>query len=200
MDTPSTFTTLIHEKVDRMRRGDRAASDELLATIRGRLEKLTRKMLRAYPIVQRWSEADDVMQNASLRLLRALQVMQPASTRDFFNLAAVQIRRELIDLTRHFNGPLGVAQHHDSVANFDGSPQVDKENSADANLDSWAEFHVAVDKLAEEERETFSLIFYHGWKQEEVAEFCDVNVRTIRRRWAAAVLALRDTAKDLKLD
>ena len=35
---------------------------------------------------------------ALLRLLRSLQAIRPGSTRDFFNLAAVHIRRELLDL------------------------------------------------------------------------------------------------------
>ena len=49
-----------------------AARSELLSHASQRLECLTRKMLRDYPGVHRWEQTDDVLQNASLRLYRAL--------------------------------------------------------------------------------------------------------------------------------
>src|SRR3954469_15290100 len=107
----SSYPTLIHSKLDRMRAGDREAREELLRALGHWLENLARRMLRGYPQVRRWAETGDVLQNALLRLLRALEVVRPESTRDFFNLAAVQIRRELIDLARHFQGPQGEAAH-----------------------------------------------------------------------------------------
>ena len=47
--------------------------------------------------------------------------VKPASVRSFINLAAVQIRRELIDLARHYDGPEGPGRHHASRAGSDGS-------------------------------------------------------------------------------
>jgi DNA-directed RNA polymerase specialized sigma24 family protein len=41
-----------------------------------------------------------------------------------------------------------------------------------------------------EEREVVSLLFYHGWKQAEVAELLGVTVRTVQRRWQAALVKL----------
>ncbi len=35
-----------------------------------------------------------------------------------------------------------------------------------------------------------SLIFYHGWTQLQVAELFEVNVRTVRRWWEAALVKL----------
>ena len=37
------------------------------------------------------------------RLYRALETVTPVSVRDFLNLAAVQIRRELTDLARYYS-------------------------------------------------------------------------------------------------
>ena len=50
------------------------------------------------------ADTGDVLQNSTIRLLRSLQTMRPATTRDYFNLAAVHIRRELIDLARRCKG------------------------------------------------------------------------------------------------
>src|SRR5438309_1494875 len=91
--------------LDRLRAGDAAARDELLRRACGRLELLTRRMLRGFPGVHRWEQTDDVLQNALVRLLRALKEIQPATTRDFLALSTKQIRRELIDLARHYFGP-----------------------------------------------------------------------------------------------
>src|SRR5262245_11894987 len=97
-------TLQMHDWLDRMRAGDRAAREELLRAICGRLEQLARRRLRRFPSVRRWAETWDVLQSSLLRLLRALEQMRPASTRDLFNLAAVLMRRELLDLARHYAG------------------------------------------------------------------------------------------------
>jgi DNA-directed RNA polymerase specialized sigma24 family protein len=41
------------------------------------------------------------------------------------------------------------------------------------------------------------LIYYHGWEQKAIAELFKVDVRTIRRRWQAALLNLRNVLKDV---
>ena len=49
-------------------------------------------------------QTDDVLQNAVVRLLRALEEVRPPSVRAFFGLAATQMRRELLDLARRYQG------------------------------------------------------------------------------------------------
>lgn len=189
----SNFTLELQSKLDRMRAGDKNAREELLRQIASRLEKLARKMLRQYPHVRRWAETDDVLQNALLRLLRALESIDPKSTRDFFNLAAVQIRRELIDLARHFFGPQGAAARLESGSHDTLQDVADR----DHDLEFWTAFHQAVETLPTEEREVVSLVFYHGWQQRQVAELFQVNTRTIRRWWQSALVKLHDTCKEL---
>src|SRR5437763_16376284 len=100
MVDPTSQTTLMVHWLDRMRAGDLAARDELIRGFQGRLELLARKMVRRDRRVSRWVDAEDVLQNALVRLLRALETAQPDSTRAFFGLAAGQTRRELLDLAR----------------------------------------------------------------------------------------------------
>ena len=108
-------TTVMVKLLERMHGGDRAARDELIRAFQTRLEHLARKMLTRYPKVGRWVEVEDVLQGSLLRLLRALESIQPTSTRAFFGLAAEQMRRELLDLGRHVHGPQGVGANHASV-------------------------------------------------------------------------------------
>ncbi len=190
-DTPSQ-TARLQRCLDDLRRGDLTARDELLRHVAGRLERLTRKMLRSYPGVQRWAQTDDVLQNALLRLLRALGDVQPATVRDFFGLATVQIRRELLDLARHFQGPLGLAVNQASQEAVPEQPDPTHEPSA---LAEWREFHEQVATLPEEQREVVGLLFYQGLTQEEAAVLLGVAVRTLQRRWRAALLRLSEAVE-----
>src|SRR5271157_1059703 len=104
-----------------MRAGDQTARQRLIEHSCERLRGLARKMLHRYPKVRRWEETDDVFVEAVTRLHRALETVQPESPRHFYNLAATQIRRVLIDLSRRYYGSEGLGSHHDTAAgNADG--------------------------------------------------------------------------------
>jgi hypothetical protein len=101
--------------IERWQAGDEGARDRLIEHAYQRLRRLTRKMLKGYPRLRRWDETDDVLHNALGRFLRALREVKPATAAQFFGLAATQIRRELIDLTRHYCGPQGPGAHEDRL-------------------------------------------------------------------------------------
>lgn len=173
------------------------ATDRLLEHSSQRLRKLTRKLLRGSPALRRWEETDDVLQNALMRLVRSLKDVKPENPRAYFGLAAIQIRRELIDLARKHYGPHGDAAHHVTDPGFrdaDGriAPLYEDDNgtAGPATLMQWAEFHEHVEKLPDDERATFELLFYQGLSQEEAAAVLEVSERTIKRRWREAKLLL----------
>jgi RNA polymerase sigma-70 factor (ECF subfamily) len=196
MSDSSLHTTLLHAWIDRMRAGDAAAPEELVRACCGRLERLARKMLRGFPAVARWEETGDVLQNALVRLLRSLHEVRPPSVRDFFGLAATHMRRELLDLARHYQGPQGLGANQASRADVSPSDetrsQLDPADAAEPveELERWRAFHEQVEALPAEEREVVSLVFYHGWKQAEIAELFQVTERTVRRYWQSACLKL----------
>jgi RNA polymerase sigma-70 factor (ECF subfamily) len=184
--------------LDRIQAGDRTAEDELMRSAVSRLERLARKMLHRFPAVQRWADTGDIVQNASLRLLRSLREVRPANTREFFSLAAEQMRRELLDLNKHFYGPEGEGANHASHLGKADSPMPEPPDQADdmEDLERWQTFHEAVARLPVEEREVIGLVFYHGWKQAQIAELFQVDERTVRRRWQSACLRLKQLAGD----
>jgi RNA polymerase sigma-70 factor (ECF subfamily) len=189
MSDPSLQTVQLHAYVQRWQAGDATAADELFRAISQRLEHLARRMLRGYPNVRSWADTADVFQGVAWRLLNTLQKLQPATTRDFFNLAAAHVRRELLDLARRY----ARRQRPGSGVGFDEdselAPAVADSLPPD-ELELWTRFHEAVEQLPADEREVFSLTFYHGWTQAQIAELFDVNERTIRRRWQAACIQL----------
>src|SRR5262249_7220959 len=149
-----------------------------------RLQALAHRMVRNFRGVRRWADTGDVLQNAVLRLLRAFENTPVADTREFFNLAAAVIRRELIDLARHFHGPEGVGANHASTAPRDGGPPAPDPPARDDtdDLDRWTALHEAAEKLPAEEREVFGLSLYHNWTQQQIAELFGIDERTVRRR------------------
>jgi RNA polymerase sigma-70 factor (ECF subfamily) len=183
---PSVQTVQLRRWLERMRQGDRAAEDELLRSVGGRLEVLAHRMLARCGRLRRLEQTGDVLQNATLRLLRSLRQAPPESMRGFFGLAAMEIRRELIDLARHHFGRGG-----DRLPIVTCRSDVAEPADDDRDIDLWGDLHEAVEALPARERELVSLAFYHGLSKGEIAELFEVDVRTIRRWWQEACMNLR---------
>ncbi len=199
MADPLSQTLQIQGYLDRLRGGDEAARGELLNSACERLRRLTRKMIKGYPNVRRWEQTDDVLQNAILRLQRTLHQLPIETARDFFRLAALHIRRELLDLARHYYGPHGAGAHHESHSNTpaDSKHTSTPDDPSDVTHEpirvaTWSAFHEQVAALPDKEREVFELLWYQGLTQVEAAELLHVDVRTIKRRWLSARMSLQD--------
>src|SRR5262245_5012979 len=183
-------TSELQQWIDRLQEGDSAARDRLLECAQDRLGMLARKMLRGFPGVQRWEGVEDVIQQAQLRLWRALQDIAPGTVREFVGLAALQVRRALIDLARPHFGPEGIGRTLQTPVPGETSPEP-RDTSADVvRLAAWSEFHEKIDGLPEKEREVFELHWYQGLTHGDTAEALNVSVDTVKRRWQSARLLL----------
>jgi len=201
MDSETFATLAMQQLVDRIQAGDAAAQDEICRRVGERLERLASKMLKSYPGVKRWEQTDDVLQNALMRLLKALKAVKPENMRAFFGLATEQLRRQLLDLNRHYQGVCGHGRNlvdmPAGATDETALPVLDPVDGATgpgrtAELDRWQALHEAVEKLPTEEREVFGLAFYHGWTQAQIAELMNVNERTIRRYWQSVCMRLSE--------
>ncbi len=186
--------SIVQQLLPRAVMGDRAAIDAVLRHTCDRLTSLTRRMLGDFQRVRRWAETDDVLQNAMLRLVTALRDVKPVTARDFLALAALQIRRELIDLARRFYGPEGIGANQESRAPED-SHHPGPEHKGDlshepSSLAQWTELHQQIGALPDDEREVVGLLFYQGLSQAEAAEVLNISVRTVQRRWHTALCKL----------
>src|SRR5688500_18551739 len=108
----SVNTTRLQVCLDQLRAGDPAAREAVLALSLDRLRLFTGRRLGQFPKVGRWEETDDVLQNVYFRLDRLLRDLPIDSARDFLCLAAANVRREIIDLARHYGGPHGHGNHY----------------------------------------------------------------------------------------
>jgi RNA polymerase sigma factor (sigma-70 family) len=194
-------TTLVLQRcLDRLNAGDGEARKDLLNAACERLNRLARKMFHAESRLQQLHDTDDVFQGAMVRLCRALGDVTPTTLREFFRLAALQIRRELIDLARHYYGPAGAAVRQRSLTppgKGDRAPSCMVPEPPDSslnpsNLAMWSEFHEQISCLPEEEREIFDLLWYQGLTHAQAAKLLQLSTKTIQRRWQAACLRLHE--------
>jgi RNA polymerase sigma-70 factor (ECF subfamily) len=174
------FSAQLQQGLQALQAGGPAATNELLVIAQDRLVRLARRMFRDFPRLREWVSTHDVHQGAMLRLWRALQAVPPRTPREFFGLAALQIRRELLDLIDRYhqrNLLPGEVEQSDS--------SLDPEH-----LQRWRELHEAAAALPDEEREVFDLIWYQGRSSAEAAELLGLELRAVQRRFRAAKLLL----------
>ena len=184
--------TQIQGLIDRANAGEETSKEALLDHACDRLFRLTRKMFHGSGDLRRWEQTDDIFQSSMLRLHKALERTKVESVRHFFNLAALQIRRELIDTARKHFGPEGIAANHhtDMQAPDESGGSLHAAADEPEDLAQWTQFHTLVERLPDDEREVVNLLFYEALTQEEAAQLLGVNVRTVKRRWQAARLKL----------
>ena len=166
--------------------------EKLISHSHSALLRLTRYMFHGYPVLMRWEQTDDIFQNAMIRLHRALADVQIQSDKHFFNLAAVQIRRELLDLVKKYKAECSFAAHHhtDSLNPHIGGGMVSKHPEPENDLEKWTAFHQLVENLPRDEKDVVDLLWYQGLDQAKASELLGISPRTLRRRWQAVRIKL----------
>ena len=189
----------IDECLNRVAAGDQAAREELIAFAAERMRVLAHRMLSGYPTVRRFDDTDDIVQNSLLRLHRALAAVTPESPDRLLGLAALQVRRELLDLARTYTGPESHAANHESDSlRIDGMvvsrvAMAASPTEPPQHLERWTQLHEAAARLPPEERQLFELAWYLGLQRTEAARILGCSLRTVNRRWTRVKAVLRES-------
>jgi RNA polymerase sigma-70 factor (ECF subfamily) len=205
MADDSSHASRLRDCLDRLRAGDLSARDALIEYSWQRLDALTHRLLQTYPQVRRWEDTSDVRQNAAQRLYRALAEVPPDSVEKLMGLAALCIRRELLDLKRHYYGPQGSGAHHHTdvpgpqASDFGGTCAGNAQRPAPATFAiERLEIHELVSRLPDDERRVFELRYYLDCTHAEAAEVLNLAEITVRRRWQSARLLLHQALDELR--
>jgi RNA polymerase sigma factor (sigma-70 family) len=199
-------TRRIESCIERLAAGDAAARGELVGLACDRMRRIAHRMLPRFPDVRRWEQTDDVVQNACMRLHRAVGQIVPHDARSFMGLAAVQIRRELLDLARKHAADGAYAANHETNYRRRGDvleakvDAVADETQSPDRLGRWTRLHEAAATLPDEEREVFHLVWYLGLAQAEVAAVLACSTRTVKRRWELVKTLMAKAMQDSPLD
>lgn len=187
MDLPTLLQRIPSEGLD-------AVYDDLIALTYQRLERLARRMLRGFPVLVGDHSTHTVLHEGLLRFPGALRACEPVSEEEFLGLAALQMRRVLVDLVRaarrrqRLIAPRGA----DGAAFDPGCETHDP-----ARLACWGEFHRLAGALPEPQRAVFNLCFYHGLTQEAAGARLGISQKTVSDRWRAALRTLKKVIEQL---
>lgn len=179
---------------------DEGALNEFLTLMNDAFLKIASKMFREFPRLHRWVSVSDIHQQSVLRLVESLKRNKPREPRDLVRMMCVMIRRELIDSTRKYFGPLGMGPNHQTVMpRTADQPDWDPADGGEdvGRLLGWTEFHCRVESLPEKERAVFDLLWYQGMTQAEAARLLGVSERTVINWWNKARMSI---AKMVDLD
>jgi RNA polymerase sigma-70 factor (ECF subfamily) len=166
---------------------------ELIARSYERLAAVARRLLGpAYR--DRPEDTSGLLAEAYMRLESSLAAVKPESVRQYLGLAALQMRRALIDLIRKERGRSGKYETPKSLDVGAGTttggggnvPAAPPEGDADWRL----ELMEAIGRLDEDEREVVDLLFFNDLTQLESAGLLGIDESTVKRRWARARVRL----------
>jgi RNA polymerase sigma-70 factor (ECF subfamily) len=191
-DQSLSSTARIQRCLDRLRAGDENARAELIQVSFRRLFQLTRKLARPFPNVKRVEDTEGIFSLAYERLWTSLHEIVPQTVRQFFALAAKQVRWTLLDLARRAR-----REKDEATVSFDelglrataGGGLESREGEPERFL-AWVELHTQVDQLPDDLAEVFSLKYYFDLPHAEAAEVMGVSTKTLGRLWRDARVEL----------
>ena len=180
--------------LERMNQGDRAARRELLDRACTRLRRLANAMFAgSFPALREQHELDSVVHETWLRLLQALDQVEPPTVADFFRLAAHKVRQVLLDQAdrqrrRADREAPGLGGDSDSGRFASMAAQT----LDPARLALWSELHARVANLPDDERQVFELHYYLELPQAEIARMLGLHPRKVSYLWVAGTERLAD--------
>ncbi len=183
---------VIERCIDELNSGDAAARAALVECAYAGLLVVVRKKLMHFARLTRWEQAEDVTQEAAIKLWGALQDVSPRTAAEFWALAGEQVRRVLLDLTRHHFGPRRNAAYTEVPAPEDSAYSAPMDEYLDpVNLDHWTAFHEEIAHLPEAEQNVVMAVWYCELSLEATARALGISPDTAQRRWKAARARLR---------
>jgi RNA polymerase sigma factor (TIGR02999 family) len=165
-------------------RGDLAAQDQFVEAVYQQLHKLAAHMLRGEKAVLTLQTT--ALVNESLLQLCGGRFMTANDERHFFNTAAQQMRRILIDRARARS-----AVKRDGVRlSLEDAGQIPLERpgeliALDDALKALAEIDAAAERVVE-------LKYFGGYTDQETADILEINIARVRREWTYARAWLHD--------
>lgn len=146
---------------------------------------MAHRMLGSYDRNKLDEETNGLVAEAYLRLNRSLTDLQPETVRQFFGLAALQMRRHLLDILRAIHGR-GEGKRPKITSINPGGSQDSALPIAfpDArNVPVWTSIDVleSLDKLDDRQRERLVMQHWYGFTHQEIASLMGVSTKTIQR-------------------
>jgi RNA polymerase sigma-70 factor (ECF subfamily) len=170
----------------------------LLSSSVRRLHLLSATLLRRnYPRLSKPPmnlQAEEMLGSVVERMMKALRRVHPRTVREFFALANQHMRWELNEFARRLDREDRAVELRESSV---GSPPAVGQDSLQISPNTTRMME-AIERLPEDERETFSLVRVQGMTLTDAADVLGVSVKTVRRRLARTLPLLAAQLRDLQ--
>ena len=164
-----------------------------------RLHLLTSQLLRSFPRGRDHDDTTGIFNEAYLRLHSSLDEVKPSTVRQFLGLAALEIRRTLLDVVRKVSGRGKTKKGTRVGGNVGGGGDeegaiIDPPIKGDdqKRFELTEDLFTAIDELPPELKEVVMLLHFQGLTQAEVAALFEVHEDTVKRWWAKARILLAE--------
>lgn len=197
---------LVRDALARLQRGDSAAKNDLFAIVERQFQRMARRLLHGseqFAGVRQWEQTDDVVQELSVRMLRALDFKEIMSPRHFFKLAGRHLRWELKSLRDRYAAQKrpGRMLETNSGPDPEGGPPVAGKRLADAEAPlPWevlmSRYLDVVEGVDEADGEILDLVIVSGLTQREAADTLDMALATFKRHYRDARRRLAERLRE----
>ncbi len=184
----------IRDLIERLRHGDESARRDLLERVYHRLRRITAGILRKeFPRLLARHELNSIVDQAWMRLNRALDGTRPESAEAFYGLMFCKVRQLLFDIARRQSRE--DARRQDAPRDQQGSGSevpfdIEESTYEPSRLAFWTEFHREVEDLPGDERTVFDFHYFAEFPQSEIARLMDLHPKQVSRLWLAATMRL----------
>ena len=188
----------VEAALTRLRAGDDDARWSVVEAVFERFRGAAANGRRDSRAVKRWEQTGDVLATAAIKLHRDLANFRPEKTAGVYFLMAETVRRVVTDFARRHTGRGGFAGTIAAAVVPPGKSipvalaAAATETSSPAVLAEWTDFHAAAGRLDAPVREVWDLRFYAAMSERDAADRLGVTVRTVRRRYRDAKIALAE--------
>ena len=192
-------TVELQQLIDRIGRGDLEARRQLVERAYHRLAALAATVLnRSFPNLAREHQVESILSETWLRLVQALDKVQPPTVADFFRLAAHKMRHVLLDLveSQRRNAHRELAE---TAADSSAVTPAANQTYDPARLAQWTELHQQVEALEGDQRTVFEMHYYLGMTPADIARALGLHPRKVSHLWIAATDKLADAVSHEQL-
>lgn len=173
--------------LEKLRNNDKDAKNAIIVQTLNRLERISRRMFHKFPALKQSEETGDILHMLVLKLDKALSTVVPDSVAGYFALVNLNLNWILKELARKTKTS-GVLKSNGMNDILNGVS--DPYSGPKSNLE-WVDFFEILEKLSQENREVFDLIWLQGLDQKQAAKVLGISLRTFIRRWIKSKLEIR---------
>ncbi len=203
-DPHSNTTLALQDLLSQLQSGQNveAVKKQLVARAYSRLRVLAQKMLTSYNRHAIDEETEGLVAEAYMRLDRSLEDLRPETVGQFFGLAALQMRRHLLDKLRTIHGR--GQEKRPQIGSLE--PKDDSAAPIDLGVDSpmapWTAIDIleALEELDERERECLTMQHWFGFTHQEIANLLQISTKTVQRSCNLAIIKLNDRLRSYRSD